>query len=74
MPSLPSGETRALQVARDYAEEKRWEIYRFPTRADFDASKSEWRCVIKVKNGDFVNDYFVYVNDITRQVRHVRGE
>jgi hypothetical protein len=73
--SVSSGllsEDQALNIGKQYAEEKGWELKRLPSRAVFGIKPGEWQIVFHLKSRG--GPYFVYVNDRTKETRHLRGE
>src|SRR5438105_371065 len=71
-PTTMLGEAEALRIGNQFAEEKRWELSRSPTRARFDAARGEWQMFFGIK--DRGGPFIVYVNDVTGVVRYVVGE
>ena len=65
-------EADALRIGRGFAQEKRWEVRKIPSKANFVASQREWKMRFGIENrgGPFI----VYVNDVSGAVRYVAGE
>jgi hypothetical protein len=65
-------EEEVLRIGKQFAEEKRWEIVRGPSRSMFVEWMGAWQMLFKVKGhgGPFI----VYVNDVTGLPHFVKGE
>jgi len=65
-------EAEALNLAEQFARDRKWELSRLPTRATFGARPDYWDVFFHVKNHG--GPYIVYVNDATKEVSFVVGE